>query len=103
MDRETEGNLGKEELFENSTYLFHFNQLVPYHHTKYKEKLKCYKQKYPNKQILCFGSKIESKHLICSETRTFFGKCVYATFVCLLYNVIMSDSKSCNINKRNMK
>lgn len=39
MDRETEGNLGKGELFENSTYLFHFNRLVPYHHTKYKEKL----------------------------------------------------------------
>ena len=48
-----------------------------------------------DKQELCFGSKNELKYLICLKQ----GPSLEITFVCLLYNVIMSDSKPCNINK----
>ena len=39
-DRDIEGNLGKEILFENSIYLFHFCQLLSCQHKKCKQKFK---------------------------------------------------------------
>ena len=53
-------------------------------------------QKFENKQISCFFvPKIELKCLIYHKKG--------ATFVCSLHNLIMSDLKSWNINKKDMK